>query len=414
MSVIKSTLLVSGGTALSQVILFLGVPFISRYLGPSLFAEYSIFVSLVYIFSVVSSFRFEMLFPKCLGELNDHKLNTFLEITFLSIVVMVLISLVALLLLGETYKYFLYLTITIVVFSLTKGANFWAVYVGEYRCVARSKVLVSFLTIVFQIISIIFLDAGLEGLIISFMFAWLVGLLFYITSLKHTYLKQVFFKSRIRSTFNKHGRELGYDSLAALFNVASIEGVTMALFVLFEPSVAGLYAINQRLLTSPITLVSQSISQVYFGFITKEKDASVNFNFCWKVVLLLSLVSILPLIIVSSYGESLYILFLGKEWSKAGELASVLIFSYMAQFIFVAISSTYVAKDASVYNLYIQVVLFISRVSVLMLGFYFDLDTLIMFQYFAIASATCYLIGVAMALIILKKEIGDNEKSSNN
>lgn len=414
MSVFKSTLLVSSGTALSQVILFLGIPFISRYLSPSLFAEYSIFVSLVYIVSVVSSFRFEMLFPKCLEELNNYKLNTFLEITTLSIVVMVLFSLVAFLLLGETYKYFIYLIISIVVFSLTKGANFWAVYVSEYRCVAFSKILISLLTIIFQIISIIFLDAGVEGLVISFMVSWLIGLLFYITSLKHTYLKQVFFKSRIRSTFNKHGKELGYDSLAALFNVASIEGVTMALFVLFEPSVAGLYAINQRLLTSPITLVSQSVSQVYFGFITKENDAGVNFNLCWKVVLLLSLVSILPLVVVSLYGESLYILLLGKEWGKAGELASVLIFSYMAQFIFVAISSTFIAKNASIYNLYIQVVLFISRVSVLMLGFYFDLDVLIIFKYFSMVSAICYLIGVAMALMILKKEIGDNEKSFNN
>lgn len=414
MSVIKSTLLVSSGTALSQAILFVGIAYISKYLSPSLFAEYSIFVSLVYFISIISSFRFEMLFPKCLGELNDYKLNTFLEIIILSIVAIVLLSLVSFFLLGEKYKYFLYLIITIVVFSLSKGATFWAVYVNEYRYLAFSKVLISLLTITFQITSIIFFDASIEGLIISFMLAWLFGLLFYIISLKHTFLKQVFFKSRIRSTFNKYGRELGYDSLAALFHVASIEGVTMILFVIFEPSVAGLYAINQRLLTSPITLVSQSISMVYFGFITKEKDASVNFNLCWKVVLILSLVSILPLVFVSSYGESLYILFLGEEWGKAGELASVLIFSFMAQFIFAAISSTFVAKNANIYNLCIQVVLLISRLSVLILGFSFDLEVLIMFQYFAIASATCYLIGIAMALIILKKEIGDNEKSFNN
>ena len=129
--------------------------------------------------------------------------------------------------------------------------------------------------------------------------------------------------------FKKYIDFLKFSTLSNLFNSISNIGMTTIIIIFFGAKIAGLYFIAEKIIAIPVSLMTSSISQVYF-----EKASKLIYNDKVKLLNLTNKIQknifyfLLPFLIVASiFGENIFSLF-GERWAQSG-----LILKYFSVFV---------------------------------------------------------------------------------
>jgi O-antigen/teichoic acid export membrane protein len=130
---------------------------------------------------------------------------------------------------------------------------------------------------------------------------------------------------RLWRTAQKYAQFPKYLIVGQLANVASAQMPMILLTTMFGPAVGGFYALAQRTLSVPMTLVGGAIGDVYRSEASREVNAVGNcanvFRRTFVKLAVLSAVVTGPLVIFS---PSLFQLVFGPEWREAGRIAAML------------------------------------------------------------------------------------------
>ena len=217
---------------------------------------------------------------------------------------------------------------------------------------ARSKMVRA---LAVALISIILGIAGfgvsglLFGLIAGLLFA--VGYLFYAY---HDHLSQSFLRlNPSKITLLKKYKDY------PLFNATSglLNGITMAMPVFFltyyyTGDIVGYFAIVTRVIDTPLSFISPSVSQVNLkkivDLVNKGQGESV-FSYLLKLALSLFALTFLPAAVLAIYAPDLCLIFFGDEWGAAGVYMQILIPAFIVRFIVVSISSTFGALNKNTF-----------------------------------------------------------------
>ncbi len=234
------------------------------------------------------------------------------------------------------------------------AATYMALRVGSFGVVGRSKALIAVVTALGQIVGGLFVSRGDGTLIVSLLAGQLAGTLLVVWALSAQQLWQ-FDRAALGSVAARYVGFPKYiapgsllDGIAVLLPVATITA-------LYSPAEAGIYALAERALRVPVTLVGSSVLQVFYQRIARlrgEPDASrrLLLRTWWRM----GAIALLPCIVLALFGEGIFAVLFGITWRNSGRVAETMAFSMFFFFVSYPTSNILVVNERARSFLFLQ------------------------------------------------------------
>ncbi|WP_257324823.1 oligosaccharide flippase family protein [Pseudoalteromonas rhizosphaerae] len=387
-------------TAIAQVIPFAISPILTRLYSPSDFGYFSFFCSLVAVFAVWANGRFELAIV--LGRQKKVSIALFYIGLLFSFSVCLLLLILGVILknylinigFGEfTFPLLSFYIVVVLGVSSNSLFNYYLTKLERFKTIGNAligkAIIISILQIVFG-----FFELGGEGLVLAWFLAFLSSsILMYMYGAKNELPFQglgarklyVFFKAYIRFPF--------FSAPASLLSTISSQANNLLIPFVFSMSTLGLYSLAERLLSAPITLIGNSISQVYFKAISSDpNNAMVEFK---SALLKLSIISILIFFVVQLFANSLFVLLFGDEWAGAANIAKLFSIQFCVQLIISPLLVTLQIYKKNKIELLLQFLMCLTYMSVYLVAYIYAwsflelakcLSLLVAFNYFVIGA----------------------------
>ena len=327
---IKSIMLLMTGSVLAQILALCISPVMTRIYSEEQIGEYTLLLTAVNMFGAVICGRYDM---SIISEENEENVYSLIKlsalITFFTSVV-VSIGYTIYLSVTDSLSLSWYFTIIILflllfIFGLTNILTSYNNRNKEYKLMSSVSVIRE---LVKDAVLIIFgsLKAGAFGLI----FSQLIG---NVAGLKRQAKKIIenrnallsIRKNEIRTVAYSHIRQPLFSVPAIFANNFSYSVINIFINHLFDSTTLGFYSMSYRLLGIPLSVVSGSVSKVYFE--KAEKDYQNNKNFR-KTFLQTSLVLVafaIPMVIFFiAFAPSVFEFVFGNGWRVSGEYVQIL------------------------------------------------------------------------------------------
>lgn len=404
-SFIRGVITLATGSAASQVLIVFASPLLTRLYTPNDFGVLAVFSALLGVIAVASCLRYELAIPMARNSIAA--LNTLAVALGFNVIVALGVAaalvpfdkeIAALFSAPGLAAHLWLLPVGIVFVGLYRTLTFWAVREKSFGRLARTKLSQAIGGIATQLACGV-LSPGPFGLILGQVVGQSAGA---ISLGRNLYSRAVALNYRLRArrlaaAAKRHIRFPKYDLPAASINTFAANLPQFMLALLFSPAVAGFYLLAHRVIGMPVVILGQAVGQGLYAHSREAITAGTLHSFVLKVAsALLALIS-LPLIVLFVFGEDLFRVIFGPDWTTAGTYASWLILGATAQFVYSPISLMLQATNAQHINLALQILMLAARAAALAFG-YFASDALTAIIALAIADMCCYALGSLLTL----------------
>ncbi len=344
---IKNVVTLIKGSALSQLILYLIIPILTRLFSEEAFGIYMLFLSSTFLLKSLFSLQFELaiVIPKT----NDAAANI---LVFSIILLLALSSLffVTILIFEESIirflkleslSYFIYLLpLSIFLSGCITTLEYWNNRKGLFKHISNGLITKS------SVVGATQLGIGISsfknlGLIPGVLLGQFFQLVFLI---KVTYnsIKDLLFRVNykdMKKTIKRFKDIPIFNTLISFSNNLSNELPILLISSYFGLTATGIYGLALKVSKAPIGIIQQSISQVFFSSASKHYNNNQDLK---KLVLktiknlvVIALIVFLPLFILSFFFDTIF----GEDWSQVGIYTRILIPWLFFMFISSPISS---------------------------------------------------------------------------
>lgn len=347
---LQGIMVLAGGSAISQLIIILAYPLLTRLYSPEDFGTLAAFVSVSSFFFVIASFRYELAIS--LPDSEDDAVNI-LALCILALCISTILSFVVIFFYGSWIlsllkgvsleSYIWLLPISLFSVGLYQILSYWAIRKEAFGTLAKTKMSQSFLQIFFQ--SVLGLtNYKTTGLIVGDI-CGRVGGSWKLASITFKNTRHYWDKIKIlkmRDLALRYKKFPLISSLSSLLNNAGLQLAPLFIIYFYGAEVGGWFALGQRVIAFPISLIGQSVSQVYIGEASK---LAVNNLKGLKMLYLntfqkLALIAIVPVLLLSGFAPLLFEIFFGEVWRETGEYLQILSIMFLGQFAIVPLSMT--------------------------------------------------------------------------
>ena len=365
------TLLV-GGTAGAQGLVILSAPIITRLYDPGHFGLLAAYSALLSIFGVIDTLRYELAIP--LPEEDKSAANLvaicIISNAFYTILTSVIIYLykteIALFMkLPELADYLWLLPLGILLSGTYKTFSYWAIRKKSFKVVASTRIKQSIATGFIQVLA--YKLQGL-GLLLGQACSHAVGMF----QLGKTFFSDCGFsqvnKTDLKETAVRYKDFPLYSTWGALFNTAGVQLPPLLFTILFNPAVAGLYTLANRVLSLPMNLVGTAIGQVFFAEAPQANREDRLGQLVLKLHNTLASFGMAPCLALIIAGPQLFSLVFGENWIQAGEFAR-----YMAPWLYLGfvtspLSTVFIILEKQGQTMLFQFILVSSRAAAIYFG----------------------------------------------
>ncbi len=383
------------GTALSQGILIVATPILTRLFTPENFGILALYLAIVGTLSVVSSWKYELAIMLPDDE-EDAKALVFLSIIitiFTSLLVFVILFFLKsyLVAITENIKLFIWLVpIGILINGLLQIFVVWGTRNEQYKSVANTRVAQSSVTVFSQLSFGIINFSSLSliyGNVIG-IFSSLIYLLYQTSKKCYIQLTNIS-KKRINDNLSRYKNFPKFQSTSVLINSLSQHLPIILLTLFYSAEIAGFYSLTHRALTAPARLIGNSVRQVYFQRASKifNKNESIR-QILSKSTLGLIKVSIIPFVIIGIFAQSIFIFIFGKEWLISGIYAQLIIVYIFALTINSPSVMTLQILGMQKFSMVYEIFLAIFRFLAIYLGYLFYNNHFVSISMFSIVGVT--------------------------
>ncbi|USG67133.1 oligosaccharide flippase family protein [Brevibacillus ruminantium] len=317
----------AGGTALAQGLTFLVTPFLSRLYLPEEFGVFAVFTSLLSIFVVLASLRYEWAIP--LPKEEESAANLLALSLLITGTIALLIGLSVWLWGSEMSSMLntpgLSSVLWLLPFSFLgagvyQSLHYWALRKQAYPRIMSTKWKQSIGMSVVQLGSGL-IHAGPLGLALGDMVGRVSGTgSLLLTSWKQDRVSlQGISWGNIRKAARRYMKFPLFSSWSALLNTISMQIPILFLGYAYHAEIVGHFSFSLNLVSAPLTLVSNAVSNVYMAEMSKlmlemPEQAEIFF---WKT--LRNLVFVIPLVaLLALFAPWLFAVVFGEEWRDAG------------------------------------------------------------------------------------------------
>ncbi|NEP01160.1 MAG: oligosaccharide flippase family protein [Symploca sp. SIO2E9] len=346
----QNVAVIAGGTLLGQGLVVLASPIITRLYTPADFGVLAVYTSILSILTVAASMRYELAIP--LPRKEEDAAN--LLVLSLSIVLCISLHLgIVVWLFGDQLinwlnipalkSYLWLLPLGLLAAGVHQVFNYWAVRKKEFSLIAQTKLRQGF--------GIVFVQLGL-GLLQLRPIGLLAGDMMGRSSGSWTLATFACRRdSQALKSVNIEGmRRVGYRFIgfplistgSAILNSAGLYIPSILLATFYGTQAAGYFALGQRVITIPMTLLGQSVAKVYFAEASNlvRQNPSALVSLFQKSVSRMLILGIAPMILLGITAPWIFKSVFGAAWIEAGQYVSVLSLPYLVHFIVVPLSQT--------------------------------------------------------------------------
>ena len=374
---LKNIIKLATSISIAQIIPVIIIPILTQYFSPSQFGIYGLYISICTTAGIIASGKYDVaiMLPK--------RRNDSINILALSCIIAFLFSLFCLSLLNLfndlffeitksklLTKYYFIIPVSIFLISVNQSIITWFNRYKKYNIISVQNILKSSSNSLSSILM------GIQSISLGLVFGHIISL--FLISIWNIYkiFKEVDFNlinlKIMTKNFKKYIDFLKFSTLSNLFNSFSSIGMTTIIIVFFGPEIAGLYFLAEKIISIPISFITNAISQVYF-----EKASKLFYSDKKALLLLTNQIQITTLLIlfpflllISVFGENIFSI-LGDKWSESG-----LMIKYFSAFILLKNIYSPISHIGDILNkqkllLFFNVSLFLSQI----VAFYFLQET---------------------------------------
>jgi O-antigen/teichoic acid export membrane protein len=336
-----------GATAIGAGVYFLILPLLTRLYTPEAFGELVVYVALVSVILVVSSWRYEAAIPIASSPDEARALSA-LSFGLVGATALTAGALAAVL------AGFGIFSVSIPLFGLVLGAGILfggivqvivatELRASRYGAIASMRIAQPTSTGLGQLALSELTRSGI-GLVGGDLFVLGIAAATLIAARPSVVTESVHTRwASIKAVADRFRRFPQYSAPASLLNAAGLHLPVVVIGALFGLSTAGLLGVTQRILGVAAILVGRSLSQVYVGR-ASEHIRAANFSALLELfrqmTRWMAVIFGLPFLLVALFAPILAEYLLGPEWRDAGEFARLLAPAFFAQILVVPMSST--------------------------------------------------------------------------
>mgnify|MGYP001483190090 CR=1 FL=1 len=408
------------GSILSQSILILSTPIITRIYSPESYGLLTLYLALISIITIFINARYEqsIMLPE---RKNDAK-NLF----FLSILISCTFSVLIFALIIVIYYYYpnfnktlLYMLVPAVFLTgILQPLGVWNNRLSEFNKIANVHVSQTSTTALVQIILGTFFQLKQFGLLLGPIAGLFIGIVIYIkTKIFRTgyYLKSINF-SQIKKAAYEY-REFPYYSIFGALTI-SIASQAPIFFIgaSYETSYIGQYGLASRIVLIPIVLLSTAFFQVIFKHISllAYKNFLTIRAFLINKLLLLGLIGIVPLTILSIWSEPLFMLFFGDDWALAGTYATYLSWVAYIKLCINPLMAIFNIKGLVKYGVYWQVLYSLTLTFFLVLIYWYETSIIMFIKFFVLHEIILNILCLVLIFYVTSKNGYNKWKTANS
>jgi len=340
-STLGSISILASGALGAQLIVVLASPILTRLYTPEQFGFLAVFTSILNTVMVVASLRYQVAVP--LAK-SDRDAVATLMLCVLTGVATALTTLLVVHYFGAAFarlvkvpdyaSWFYLLPIAMLLAGWFEVFRFWNTRTRTFAPIAKARFQQS---VAMTLVQLGFFRFGVAALLIGQVVGRFSGLTRLVLPFHRSMQGQVrtLTSADLRRQAKEFRRFPVYSTWGTLINVTGRQLPTVFFAALAGPGVAGLYALSQRILATPLSLVSDAISSVFTSRVVPsagQVDLPGVVRAFHTGLCLLAAVPTLALIIV---GQDVFGLVFGAEWAAAGLYAAL-----MAPWIFFVFVST--------------------------------------------------------------------------
>jgi len=366
----KNVLTLSVGAAIAQALPIAIMPIVSRIYTSEELGEYGVVLTYVLLLSTFASLELNraIMLPRKSAE-SILITSSIVKYTFLFCLVLMVVF--CLLVLFNQLKA-IYLVIPILVFlsSLVSTLNMYLNRISEFKILAKLKVVNSLVLTILQVSTSIL---GALGLLVGNIAGNAVNLFLLV---KKLFLNEPFkftFKG-FRTTFFKilkKYNEFPINSLPNRFvNLLSARSPYLVFDSFATSSVVGLYSMSGKIIQTPMSTLSASISTVFMNKSSEYHNSGIPLRpLVMSTYKNLLLIAVVPYLVFLFFAPEIFAFTLGSEWYSAGTYTQILIPFLFISFVNAPMNFIFFLKNELRYLLIFNISLLLARFGGLILGF---------------------------------------------
>ncbi len=412
----RSVLTLVTGTTISQVLPVLIAPFLTRMYAPDAFGMFSVYAAWCLIIGAGATGRYELAIM--LPEKDEEAINLAVLSGLIALIVSAACFACIILSGPVLHKLFgmgpapvwLYLVpMTAAIASLRTAATYWLNRRREFRAIAANRVGQSGTSACAQL-GFAFLPWGGGGLIAGNILGNAASTFSLCRRIwkEEKGKKYPVCRASLLKAAGRYRKFPQFSVAGGLLNTISLQMPAILLAWLYSPVVLGYYAIVDRILCLPTTLISTAIADV---FRQRASDEYRRNKGCRRLLLRSTLSLLLfglpPFCLIAAFGPAAFALVFGEAWRDAGVYARLLAVMFLFRFAFAPMSGTVIqiTERLEIDTIWQSVLLVLSFLSIFV-GYYYFHSVYASLTLYAAVYAAMYLAGFVPALVLSGRPAG--------
>jgi O-antigen/teichoic acid export membrane protein len=402
----KDTSILISGTTVAQLIPIIIQPFLLRFFTPEIFGAYSVYLSLVGILIVISTFRYELAItmPKKDKEavavlLTSVIINLLFNIFLFIVIFLFRYELLECLNLSPKFVNYLYFVpVGTFLLSFYQCINYWLIRKKQFLALSINK----FIRRGFEGSSQIVYRLAIvpNGLIYGDMIGHFSNVVSGIyQSMKSGLSVKNISLTKVEYILKKYSEYPKYNIIPSLMSACSYLFPALIINKFFSAENTGYFNLSKFLLSIPLALVATSISNVLLQRISEKRNSELSVrNEIFSFLFFVLLIVIFEVLAISFFAEDIFRIFFGNKWINAGTISKILVWAFALNFITSSFSSIFIAlKKIKLLSIW-QVLYFISIISLIMFK---ELSFSSFLHFYVSIEVICCVINITLMVYIL-------------
>ncbi len=377
---VKNVLILFSGAVVAQFLPILFTPVLSRMYNPAAFGIFSVFVGITNITSQIACLRYD--YALVVAEDDDEATKLFLlssVITFMFSVITAVIfipfssQLSVLFSIKETPQALLLVPLTTFIISMTSVLNYYNVRFKNYKIITSANIIKSIFAVIIQIV-LGLLHFGYWGLLLGQLISYGFGNTRMLMALKGKIHKEMLDIKILLLVAGKYQNYAKFTVASSVANNLTYNLLPSLITGAYSQNHAGYYGMINRTLGLPLTLISNTVSQVFMKQVSDEKtDGEKLATTFKKVSKMLMLISVIPFALLFIFAEPVIPFVLGNEWAPAAKFLKYLIPLFAVRFVVGPISSSALVMQKQKATMFWQFGLFLCAMIPSAIKLYFNI-----------------------------------------
>jgi len=415
----KSVALISGSTAIAQILGAVFSPIITRIYSPEEYGILTVYISILGLLAIISSLKYEWGIP--IAE-NDEMAVNVMAVSFIVLVFFVFLVFVSFFFLGESILTALnaivllnyrYLIPVGVLFSGSYAIFLqWAYRKKDFKAISKTKLTQSIAGNGTKV-GLGLLGIGPAGLILGQIISQGAGIGTLLKSFREEdkHLLKGINKDDMLCSVKRYKNFPIFSAPSQLLNTLGLQLPVFFITSFYGSQVLGFYGLANSVVNLPMILIGNSVADVLYAeaaSVGRENPKRIK-DLSNKLFKHLVIIGMIPLLVLLFFGPFLFSFVFGSQWFQAGVYSRILSFLVFARFIFTPISRIFFAferqREALLLDLFRVILVVVSFMS----AKFFDLSSYGAVALFTISMSIVYLITYILSQRILNEEIKKKE-----